>query len=504
MKYYYFTYFLLISSIFSIQAQEPINATLIDSTTQKTIPYATITLNDSYGVISNNYGKFLIHLEKETIPTDSLFISCLGYETKHLAVDIFKDSIIFLTPKTIELNEVLVSKKNYNVDEIIANVKESLNSNYDLDYLKSKLFYRESYYTNIIKSEIKIKKTTIPEFNQEFIDSLFNSLPKKSDSHVEILGTMYGKIDTEDLQKLDIIKASHLYDKDNEITFKGFEERINSVIKKRVKRDSYFKIKSGIFSTKEEMDSTFFEDEKAKETAEFIEEQKEKEIAKKENFLKYRRRSITQLEQNSFIFDDTDLNFIVKSNKYKFELLDYAFLNDSYVYKITFTPKRSAKYKGTLYINPIDFAIVRVDYVNVEPLKDFSLLGISFNQHLHKGTLIYSKNNLEKYVLKYAEMEHGERMGVKRPLKIIEKNKNVKGRRKQNEISGKVHFIISNITKTELVLFENQQLSSVDFDKFKENADTKPTYLPKYDPEFWKGYNVIEPNQAIKDFKSIE
>ena len=24
--------------------------------------------------------------------------------------------------------------------------------------------------------------------------------------------------------------------------------------------------------------------------------------------------------------------------------------------------------------------------------------------------------------------------------------------------------------------------------------------MPNYDPEFWKGYNILEPNQAIKDF----
>jgi hypothetical protein len=26
--------------------------------------------------------------------------------------------------------------------------------------------------------------------------------------------------------------------------------------------------------------------------------------------------------------------------------------------------------------------------------------------------------------------------------------------------------------------------------------------MPKYDPEFWKGYAIMEPNTAIKEFTS--
>ena len=126
------------------------------------------------------------------------------------------------------------------------------------------------------------------------------------------------------------------------------------------------------------------------------------------------------------------------------------------------------------------------------------------NEYLKKGTFIYSKNNADKYALKYAEVEMGSKFGVKRPLKIIEKNKHVKGRRKQNEISTDIHFIVSNITKKELVVFENESISEASFNSFTEKAKVKPTYLPKYDPDFWKGYNVMEPNEAIKDFKSIE
>ncbi len=181
-------------------------------------------------------------------------------------------------------------------------------------------------------------------------------------------------------------------------TFEGLEEKFNNIFKKRIKRDSYFKIKSGIFGTKEEIDSSLFgdnqEDKELEQTKALIEEQKKKEQARKKNFLNYRKNSITNLEKSSFLFEDSYLNFLKKSNRYEFELIDYQFLNGEFVYKITFAPKRKEDYKGTLYINTDDFAIVRLDYENVKALRNFRLLGISFNEYLRKGTFIYSKNIL--------------------------------------------------------------------------------------------------------------
>ena len=509
MKHFLTGLFFLIA-IPLLFSQESISSKLIDSTTQKPIPYATISFNKKSGVISNTNGEFQIYLKSNPNAKDSLFISCLGYKTKSVSALNFNKSLITLSQKSIELEEVLISNKNYTVEEIIEKAYENTAHNYAFNFNKSKLFFRESYFNRVTKNNIKVKESSIPELNQKFIDSIMMIMPKEADDYTEILGELYTKSDLEETQKLDIIKASHLYDKKKEVSFEGLETRFNTIFKKHIKRDSYFKIKSGIFGTKEEIDSSFFDGTNAKakkekeQTEAFIEAQKKKEQARKKNFLRHRKNTITSLEHGSFLFEDTHLNFLEKSRKYDFELLDYIFLNDAFVYKITFTPKRSANYKGTLYINTDDFAIVRVDYENVKSLKNFRLLGISYQEKRHKGTLIYAKNDVDIYTLKYAESETENNFGIKRPLKIIEKNKHTKGRRKQNEISTDIHFTVANITKKELVVFENENITETTFNSFTEKAKVTPTYLPKYDPDFWKGYNVIEPNQAIKDFKSIE
>jgi len=56
-------------------------------------------------------------------------------------------------------------------------------------------------------------------------------MPKEADEYTEILGDLYSKTGQQHAQKLDIIKASHLYDKSLEISSDGLEERFNKIIK---------------------------------------------------------------------------------------------------------------------------------------------------------------------------------------------------------------------------------------------------------------------------------
>lgn len=489
----------------SLFAQKLTQGVLLDSVSNQVVPFATVSVNNNYGVLSNEKGEFKIFLKEVDLTNqDSLFISCLGYESKQIVLSETDSLKVILTPKNIELDEVVLTNKTYTIDEIIEHIQDSLESNYDNNFIKSTLFFRESNINEIQKSEIKIKTSSIPEFNQSFIDSVMQSLPKYSDSYTEILGNLYGKNMPGTETKLNIIKASELYDKSQEISMEAYEERFNEIIKQNVKRDSYFKIKSGMFSTKEDMDSTFYDNPETKETETLLAEQKKKEEERKNNFLKYRKNMIARMNTQSFIYEDSDLNFIHKAKKYRFELLDYTFLNNDFVYKISFQPKGSADYKGIMYVNTEDFAILRLDFQNVKSVEKFNLLGLSYNLFHKKGTYIYAKNTTNKYSLKFAELTESSKMGIKRPLKIIEKNKNVKGRRKQNELACNLHFIVEISAKKELVVFENTGIDEMVFTDFEEKAKVTPVYLPSYDPEFWMGYNVIEPNQAIKEFKSIE
>ena len=174
------------------------------------------------------------------------------------------------------------------------------------------------------------------------------------------------------------------------------------------------------------------------------------------------------------------------------------------MYIIDFTPKGSADFKGTFYINIEDFAVMRIDFENLKNLRNFRLLGIYYRDVLYKGTMRFTKLSNNKYDLRFVDFSFGNWFRVDRPLDIIEKNKNVKGRRKQNELRLNLDFIVNNTNKWELVVYDNTLIDQVTFKDFKEDKSLKATYLKSYDPSFWKGYTIMEPNQAIQSFSVLE
>ncbi len=483
----------------SVFSQEAVKAVVLDSISQQPVPFATISVSSNFGAVSNEYGEFQLNLtETKGI---LLTIQCMGYESKSVSAEDLSSTVL-LSPKSIELKEVWVLNKEYTAEEVVEKIKENLRKNYPANLTtKNTFFSRTSFDTKVLKHDFKVKKTSIPELNQRFVDSVMNVIPKQNDHHIEILGNFYADENTE---KLAIIKASRLYDKEKEISTKNFEKRLKEIAQKHIKRDSYFKIKSGWIGGKADLDSAFFDDEELRQSEALTEAQKEVEEKRKTAFLKNNKREISRLVKDDFLSKDSKLNFIQKSGKYEFEMEDYTFLNDDFVCKLTFTPKNKADFEGVIYVNTSDFAILRVDYKNVQSLRKVKLLGVSYNQYLKSGTLIYSQNEEGNYLLRYAESKEGSKIGMDRPLMIIEKNKQTKGRRKQNELDADIHLVLVDETKQELVVFDAQQISKSEFENFKENPQVAPVYLPKYDPDFWKDYNIIEPNQAIRNFKIIE
>ena len=247
----------------------------------------------------------------------------------------------------------------------------------------------------MIKRDFELKKSTIKEFNKK-IDGQCLSIHfrDRTSYYTEILGDLYGNFDEEE-QKLDLIKASELYDKNNMLSFENVEKKFNKILNENIKEGSYFKIKSGLFGTKVDADEIFEAEVDSSDVDALNEKthksQKKEEEENKKNFAKYRRDLLGKLMGKLPIVEDSDLNFIVKSRKYEYTLQDFTYLGSDAVYVLDFRPKGSADYKGRLYVNSDDFALIRADFENVKSLKTFKLLGVSLNSYLHKGKVIFSK-----------------------------------------------------------------------------------------------------------------
>jgi len=155
------------------------------------------------------------------------------------------------------------------------------------------------------------------------------------------------------------------------------------------------------------------------------------------------------------------------------------------VYIIEAAPKGRGKYSGKLYINSEDFALVRIDFKNIKPVYNLKLLGIFVNIYLREGKMVLSKYDNKKYSLSYSKINFGRRVGFDRPVKLIEKNKNVKGRRKQNQISFRIDIVSDEKSTTELQVFESINISKEKFENIKNKNEVIPEYLEEFTTNFW-------------------
>ena len=479
----------------TVASAQTFSAKVIDQETQEPVPYATIETGEHQGMVSNEEGEFSFLLENIKKPQDSIYISYMGYETKGIVFEENDGITIPLVPRLYELKEVFLTTEVLSVKEIIERVKDNLDKNYVSNLTEKKIFYRQSDIGNMKKMDLGFKKSTIEELNEELLDSITKLLPKKSSYYKEVVADLYGDYNN---YKLNINKAAELYDKNNDISAEGVGKKLEGIFNDNIKKDSYLKIKSGLFSTKMEVDSIIQENEEAKAA---LEKKKKEGDA---NFQEQISSQISNLYEQLFFQEDSKIDVLEKSSRYKFILDNYTVINGMTVYILQFTPKGGKNFKGTMYVNTQDYAIVRLDFENVKPISKFGLLGITYRNNIYKGKMLFDKDENGSYSPRFIELLDGSYMALKRPLKVIEKNKNVKGRRKQNELSLELDIQGNQLQKYEFVVFESEKITQPAYDQIEVKKVIKATYLSQYDPTFWQGYSIMEPNEAIESFKVVE
>lgn len=488
---YFFLFFFILSGIRVVTAQE-LTAIVKDSLTQNPVPFASIYLKSGSGVVSNEEGSFRLIYDNSN-EKDSLLISCMGYETVKLPFYKLKDSIFYLTPKAIELNSIILSNEQLDVKQILKEIQKNISEKYELGFTEKKLFFRETGTQELKTLNVKIKKTSITEFNQIFWDSTLQKIPRKNSWYFELLGNLNGDYNEKN-QKLELIRALELEDKEKTAIFKNIEKLFDTIIKENVKTNSYFKVRSGIIGGKLESDEI---NNNSQDTL-TAEQKTQKE---KDRFLKWRKNILTNIIGGLFDEDKLDLTILKKSSKYEFTQNNFTYFGDIPVYILDFNPNGNEDYKGKIYVDADKLALIRIEYKNIKPVRDFSMFGVSFKEDFREVIIQFKKTALGKYCLEYLDYNSSFEGGFDRPLVITEKNKVVKGRNKQNQLKMDLNVVNRNTQRYQLVVFETTPIESEVFDAFEEKAEILPINKNKYDSKFWDGYTIIEPNIAIKEFR---
>ena len=455
---------------------------VIDSISEKPIAYSNVYFSNNNGLITDGTGNFEL-IKSQLSQNDSMYVSMIGYDKKSFLVNNFNDSLIKLVQSPIKLSSVFLTSKKLSSDEIISSVIKNIEINYEKEFTENKIYLSRKSNSITEKFTIDKFKSTVPNINSSLIDSLLANLKKDNNSGLETLAYYYKNFEDE-AQKIKIIKSRETYNKQGEV-LESISKKMEEAFKNELKSDSYFKIRSGIFGGNldidglEEIDSTNIESVKKFE---------KKEINEKDDFANSQIRTVNRLYNSLFFEKDSYLNFILKPNKYIFSDPKIDFLGNDLVYIIEATPKGRGKYSGILYINTDDFAVVRIDFKNIKPVYNLKLLGVFVNIYLRDGKMILSKFENKKYSLSYFKINSGRRVGFDRPLKLIEKNKNVKGRRKQNQISFRMDIISDEKTKTELQVFKSKKISKDEFENLKNKNQVLPEYSEEFTSNFWEEF----------------
>jgi hypothetical protein len=361
----------------------------------------------------------------------------------------------------------VVSNRTLTAKEIMARVLENTAQNMDFGLSSSEVFveYKNSYETQ--KMDIEIKKSTIPELDQTFVDEILLEMPKNEESTNYTQSKWLRDSGGLELHKLEVMQAASLKDSLVEATYASLDETIEGILKKRVKKDSYFKVKSGpLISIKVDNDNAKEVDSIAKDSLKTT----PKDFAKRQlGMLKHKVNSLLFKEKN------WALPFLEKPNKYT--LTNEGIIYDQRVptYKLRFTSKKRKDYSGYLLVDVVDFGLHKISYHNNKHAFRIKLFGLFFEERLDNRTYVFVKNQLGKYTLYNMSENYLSKMGLKRPFKIIEKNKVVKGRNRQNVLSMDVNYTGETISKNTIYFNSFSSISKTEFDAFKATHTVAPT-----------------------------
>ncbi len=460
----------------------------IQNQKNEAIPFATIQIGEDYGVISNDEGNFSI-VTSGFKASDSVTISCLGYEKLGMQLQEFSSQNYTLNERVNELSEVYITDRNLGVDSIMHYVNANLKKNYKIDLQAMKFFGRRTEYIVGKTADFEIEKSSnfkkkqLEAFNQDF-DALETSLlNNKSKQYTDVVSTLY--ILDENKAKLNVEKAVKLLDEKNDQSLEKVAEKGNDIVLKHLDKNSVYTVKSGLFKISDSVSLDNREDKMGDS------------ISSVKNV---RNATFGIIKNNSLISNEPDLDFVSETRKYRYELEDLTLLNNEIVYIVNFEPRRSsAKYTGTMYISNETFAVIRADYKFYENRigEKFNLrllLGIKYVEKNRAGSVAYKKHNDTHYYPYYISEQVDRYFYVNRPIKFID-----------NANGDKVafNFKIEGTFKerSEILMLEIQEITSADYNNAVESKSIDYENIKTYDPSIWSDYNVLEPLKEMKEFK---
>ncbi len=445
------------------------------------------------GTVSNENGGYVLNIMGLRM-TDTVKIQYVGYKDKELTVEeLLSNSTVLLKENIISIKDFIVYSDDVDIEQIVENVLINREKNYKFPTVKSKMFIRDRYATDIDKLKIKPLKNSFDVLDDSTAIMVEQSIPKVQLSYTDYLGYVYIKNNGEKEKdkenvKLKPIKIISLRDKTD---FSKINNTFSALFK-NAKKNEYWKVASGVFSTK----LTVNGDEKKKDSTYNVDDYKN--TIGSWFFEEQINRSFDFLSMN-----DEDLwEFLHNTNKYNYELFGGTKINGEDVYIIDFTPKRRGDYIGRLYISRKSFAIIKAEFEYGEGKNgtDISLFGVAYKETVNRVSVFYVKKG-NTYRLKYLFRQEGEAVHVNRKISLLKKRERFLLDKTIAKYKVKLDYIARNLNSVEILVVDESDITTKSFDDFKQKKHLKVKYVNEFDDSIWKGYSIIAPTQQMKDYR---
>lgn len=496
--------FTILLGIVTTNAQQ-ITGQIIDSQTNESIPFATIKIGET-DLISNNDGYFTVSSDNDT---DLITVSFIGYISQTVTIGHLKQNkVIKLVQGAYDIGGIYVSNEAPNADTIINRARKEIRTLYHSTNLKRTIFTRKSNEFTPKTAEVKIKKSTEyskSEFKKlnkelaEFTSDLVNYPPQQFTDRLVNYHTATKQVDEKPvfMSKVEVIKAVSFKDDKRATDINDLEKTATNLMLKYIDTTKFYRIKSGLFGSRDTISLSEEFNNRPKNKHQKQQPPENKKISQVKR----------DLNSNNYLFFHPEITFIHSLEHYTYTFVEATYLDNELVYVIDFKPrKRKAKHEGRLYINADDYAILRADYdlpegKNLNSFNFKLVLGIKGAENISKGTFIYKKTpNSKSYYLHYAYEEKGGYFYVNRPLKLIEITEN---RKEREMVAFTIKIEGNHLSKSEYLNTSIKPTTHEEVETITEK-DFEYEVHNRYNPNIWKGYNVIEPLEEMKNFKSTE
>jgi hypothetical protein len=453
------------------------------------LPYANIYLSASgSGTVSNEEGRFQIDVPEKFVD-DSLRFQFIGYYTHTLSVDDVRNHpVIDLTENIVDLSEMVIYGTTPDARSIVKQVLENKDRNYENVTRHKQVFIRQRYTTKVIRMKIDSKKSSLKEFQEAELKMLTRNIPKVSLSFTDFLGNFYASSVQPDTSNVKIRPTRIVrLRKPKNSELDKLEETFNDIMKK-TGDDAYWKVRTGILSKKIDVtvpDSTARDSFKAG----------------KARVAHYRWRMQNSMKFASFENEEY-WDFLHNTGRYNYSVLGGTRIGNEEVFIIGFTPAWRGLLMGKLYISTTSYALLRADF-GYAPSKsgtDISLLGISYNENLLEGSVIFQKMDYG-YELKYMSLRTGDEGGIDRTVSFLKKRNRFLFDKTEDEVKFAVDVVTQSESSVEVMVLDQSPVSEAVFNSITERKFMDVHYVDQFDETLWKGYSIIQPIETMRTFR---